>query len=204
MFSSLASVPWVTCCTRCRRVASLRKAQPDWRIDWAVDERWVPLLRAEAGDAPVTSNLHIIPTRAWSRSPLSPATFGSIRTLRRDLRACRYDLALDLQGTIRSAVITKLAGATQSAGFADPRERAARRFYKQRIERAGTHVVEQNFGARGDSDAHQAQSRSAATYAAGRRRRECLGRRSCERAQGVRHRAGCGLGRKTVARRTLW
>lgn len=123
--------------------AALRRARPDWQMDWAVDARWAPLLVNSEGKGPVVNRVHIAPVKAWGNSPLSAKTFGSIRTLRRSLRAGAYDLAVDMQGTIRSAVIGRLAKAGVLAGYADPREAPAKRLYRVRIRRRGVHVVEQ-------------------------------------------------------------
>lgn len=124
-------------------VAALRRARPDWQIDWAIDERWAPLLVNRESSGPIVNNAHTAPVRAWGNSPLSPKTFGSIRTLRRALRSGAYDLAVDMQGTIRSAVIGHLAKAGKLAGYNDPRESAAKQLYRLRIPREGVHVVEQ-------------------------------------------------------------
>jgi heptosyltransferase I len=124
-------------------VAALRRAQSEWRIDWVVDERWAPLLVNSAGMGPVVDAIYRAPVKSWGASPLSPRTVGSIRTLRRELRAGRYDLAVDMQGTIRSAVIGRLANAGTLAGYDDPREAPAKRLYGVRIGRTGVHVVQQ-------------------------------------------------------------
>lgn len=123
--------------------AALRRACPDWQIDWAVDQRWAPLLVDSTGHSPVVTAVHTAPVKSWGSSPLSPRTFGSIRTLRRALRSSAYDLAVDMQGTIRSAVIGYLAKAGKLAGYDNPRESAAKRLYGLRIPRQGIHVVEQ-------------------------------------------------------------
>ena len=124
-------------------VAALRRAQPEWRIDWAVDERWAPLLVDSEGAGPVVDAIYQAPVKSWGASPLSPRTIGSIRTLRRELRAGQYDLCVDMQGTIRSAVIGRLANAGKLAGYDDPREAPAKRLYGVRIGREGVHVVSQ-------------------------------------------------------------
>jgi heptosyltransferase-1 len=124
-------------------VAALRRARPGWRIDWVVDERWVPLLVASNAPPPVVSAVIPVRTRAWNRSPLSPATFGALRALRRTLRAAQYDVVVDMQGTLRSAFIGRLSGANVRAGYDDPREKPARWMYTQRVTRTQPHIVDQ-------------------------------------------------------------
>ena len=49
----------------------------------------------------------------------------------RELRGARYDVALDLQGLVKSAVLARASGAARVVGFSPgyARERLARLFY---------------------------------------------------------------------------
>jgi heptosyltransferase I len=142
-------------------VAALRAAQPDWVIDWVVDTRWAALL-ADSGRGPVVNAVHIAPTKQWSAKPFSWATLKSVLGLRRDLRGARYDVVVDMQGTLRSAVIGWMAGAKGFVGYADPREAAAARFYKTKAVRRGVHVVEQGAALLGDACGIELKPRAAA------------------------------------------
>ena len=82
---------------------------------------------------------------------MSAGTLQSILRLRNVLRSERYDLAVDMQGTLRSGVIGRMAGARQLAGYSDPRERLAARLYSRRLRRTGTHVVEQGAALLGEA-----------------------------------------------------
>lgn len=124
-------------------VAALRKARPDWQIDWVVDPRWAALLVDARGIGPIVNRVHLAETRLWMKAPASLRTLRSILGLRKALRREHYDLVVDMQGTLRSGVIGWMAGAAQTVGYSDPREAAAAWFYSQRLERKGTHVVEQ-------------------------------------------------------------
>jgi heptosyltransferase I len=124
-------------------VAALRAERPDWGIDWVVDTRWAALLADGKKRGPVVNAVHLAPTKDWSRKPLSWATLKSVLGLRKKLRKAKYDLVVDMQGTLRSAVIGRMAGAKRFVGYADPRETVAAKFYKTKIERSGTHVVDQ-------------------------------------------------------------
>jgi len=125
-------------------VAALRHRWPEAEIDWAVDPRWAPLLVDQAGRGPVVSRVHLAETKVWSRKPFSWTTARSVMDLRKALAAGRYGHVVDVQGTLRSAVIGRLAGGEDLVGFADPREGAARLLYTRTLERQGAHVVEQN------------------------------------------------------------
>jgi heptosyltransferase-1 len=124
-------------------VAALRIARPEWQIDWVIDPRWAPLLVDAEGNGPIVNRVHLAETKLWSKAPASPATLRSILDLRRALRRERYDLVVDMQGTLRSAVIGWMIGTQQFAGYSDPRESLAARFYKKKLKRLGQHVIEQ-------------------------------------------------------------
>jgi heptosyltransferase-1 len=124
-------------------VTALKTARPDWEIDWVVTPNWSPLLVDGVGHGPVVRRAPLAETKQWSKAPASPATLRSIFELRRALRSESYDLAVDMQGTLRSAVIGRMSGAAKFVGYSDPREPLAARFYRTQIERRGRHVMEQ-------------------------------------------------------------
>ncbi len=145
-------------------VTALRLAHPEWEIGWVVEPRWQALLTAgnretrERGNEktgtegsgatdsaqPLVDRLHFAPARQWGKRPLSPRTLREIKSLRRELRACSYDAMLDFQGAVRSAAIGRMAGAGRVIGEFQPRERAARWLFSERISTGGAHVIEQD------------------------------------------------------------
>ena len=141
-------------------VTALRKAHPAWRIDWAVDPRWRPLLTSEPEDLtfepgegeltgrsetrPVVDRIHPVPAKNWGKRPFQRRTIAEIRGLRADLRACEYDAVLDLQGSIRSAVVARLSGCRRIVGELRPRETPAKWLFTERVETTGRHVIEQD------------------------------------------------------------
>ena len=137
-------------------VAALRMRHPDWRIGWAIEPKWSELLQADSEihdvawqssgrDArrPLIDLWSSVPTREWKRRPVSLPTFRDIAGLRRELRGDEYDLCVDMQGSIRSAMVGRMAGARVFAGPAEPREALAAWLYGQKIKVSATHVVEQ-------------------------------------------------------------
>jgi heptosyltransferase-1 len=133
-------------------VTALRIAHPSWVIDWVVQPQWRALLAAdERGDAephgvvqPLVDRIYLAPTKEWGRNLLSPKTLAGIRALRIALRAGHYDTVLDLQGAVRSAVVGRLAGCRRLVGEIEPRERAARLLFSERVPTKGVHVIEQD------------------------------------------------------------
>ncbi len=119
-------------------VTALRAALPDAHLGWAVEPRWRALLSPALVD-----QIHEIPTRDWKERPLSLRTLRQILALRRDFRAARYEIAIDLQGSLRSAFLARLSGAPQVFGPAAPRETPARTFYTRRVALHQPSVIQQ-------------------------------------------------------------
>jgi len=130
-------------------VTALRHAHPEWAIDWVVEPRWQALFAAEDSlgrvvSQPLVDRIHFAPTKEWRTAPFSEKTLREIKLLRRTLRAGEYDAVLDLQGAIRSAVVGRMAHCRRLIGEAEPRERAARWLYSERVATRGKHVIEQD------------------------------------------------------------
>jgi len=102
-------------------VTYLRKAAPKAEIHWAVDTRFAELLEGNPGIAKVVP----LPIREWKGRLGSPATWREAIRAAGLLRGGKYDLAIDLQGNIKSGVVTYLTGAPLRYGF--PRETARER-----------------------------------------------------------------------------
>lgn len=125
--------------------AAMRNAHPEWSIGWVIEPRWCPLLRATTknGSHTVVNRVYLAETQLWKKKPFSPLTLSSIANLRRQMRQQRFDLCVDMQGSIRSAIIGRMASASDLAGPAEPREAHARWLYTRKVQTAATHVVEQ-------------------------------------------------------------
>jgi heptosyltransferase-1 len=93
---------------------------------------------------PLIDRLHFASTKEWRKAPFSSQTLHEIKVLRAALRARKYDAVIDLQGAIRSAVVARLAGGRRLIGEAEPRERAARWLFTERVPTRGAHVIEQD------------------------------------------------------------
>lgn len=132
-------------------VAAWKRLHPESGVGWAIDPRWRALLEDGEGRRPVVDAVHLVRTREWKARPISRATMRSLVALRAELRAGRYDVCVDLQGSMRSAVIGKLVGARVFAGAVRPRERPARFLYDRAYAPRSRHVVEQATELLGDA-----------------------------------------------------
>lgn len=116
--------------------AAIRAARPGASIDWVVDAKHVGVVDLLEGLDRVV---------VW-QGPLIRGDRGVLAALA-TLRAARYDVALDLQGLLKSAVLARLTGAARVVGFAAStlREPAARWFHTEHVITTNDgHVVEKN------------------------------------------------------------
>jgi heptosyltransferase I len=129
-------------------VAALRAQLPECHLGWVIEPKWAPLLQSGAPSVPrspampLVDVVHTANARGWARQPFAASTWRAMRRLRQELRAERYDLAIDLQGAVRSALIGRASGAPL-VGEAEPRERPAKWFFQRRVATSGIHVIEQ-------------------------------------------------------------
>lgn len=137
-------------------VTALRERHPEWMIGWAIEPAWRELLLAESevhdvawktsgrdSRRPLVDLWTSVPTKQWKRRPVSLSTLRDIKALRRELLGDRYDLCVDMQGSIRSAIVGRMAGAREFVGPAEPREAPAAWLYRRKAGLRATHVVEQ-------------------------------------------------------------
>ena len=113
--------------------AALRRAFPEARIDWVVDAR-----HAAFADLIVPVDRIIV---------LEKPSVTAWLTLVRRLRPAQYDVALDFQGLMKSAVIARASGARRVVGFSiwHLREKSARPFYSEvDASEHPAHVIQKN------------------------------------------------------------
>jgi heptosyltransferase I len=131
---------------------ALRDAFPRAQIGWLIEERWAELLCApgtprrgpRSSQRPLADWVHTVDLRAWRKSLFTIPTLQHIARVWNDVRSVKYDVAVDLQGAIRSAVLARWSGARMVYGAAEPRESPASLWYTRRVVAHGAHVIEQN------------------------------------------------------------
>ena len=126
--------------------SALRRRWPDARLSWIVEERESVLLR----DHPWIDEVIAVDSRRWRRARGAAALVATGREMRdvlRRLRAARFDVAVDVQGLLKSGVLTGATGAPLRIGFARARLREPLNalFTTRRVDPppAVRHVVEQ-------------------------------------------------------------
>ena len=133
-------------------VHALREAFPQAHIGWLIEERWAELLCAPGSPRrgmrsalrPLVDEVHAVSLKAWGKSPLAISTLQRAATVWNDVRDAGYDVAVDLQGAMRSALLARLSRARVVYGAAEPRESPASLWYTRKVVAHGQHVIEQN------------------------------------------------------------
>jgi heptosyltransferase-1 len=131
---------------------ALRDAFPEAKIGWLIEERWAELLCAPGAprrgprsvQRPLVDWVHTVNLKGWRKSLFEIPTIEKIVRVWNDVRAARYQVAVDLQGAIRSAVLARWSGAPVVYGAAVPRESPASLWYTRQVGARGNHVIEQS------------------------------------------------------------
>ncbi len=96
---------------------ALREAFPQGRITWLVERGFSPLLTGHPALDEVWAVPRVRLTQGWSA-----ANLGELGRLVRRLRSQEFDLVIDLQGLLKSAVWAALARSPRKVGYDRTRE----------------------------------------------------------------------------------
>lgn len=112
-------------------VASLKHSFPHSRLSWAIRPRWMPLLEGN----PFLDEV----------IPLDRTFAGAAKAWRR-LRQERFDLAVDFQGLVQSALVAAAARPDRIVGYhrSQAWERLAALFYSTGVVTGSAHIVDRN------------------------------------------------------------
>ncbi|UOS62465.1 lipopolysaccharide heptosyltransferase I [Helicobacter pylori] len=110
------------------------------QIEWFVDERFSAILE----HSPYIDKLHPIALKS------TLTTFNPLKIFKlfKSLRAYEYDIVIDMQGLIKSALITQMLKAPKKVGFdyASAREGLSAFFYSQKVSIAYNEpILKRNF-----------------------------------------------------------
>jgi len=120
--------------------AALKRAFPHLQIGWIAEDRHAGVL----ADSPRIDRLHIIPHRVLREHPFGHMAWQTVLRLARELRAERYQVALDLQGLLKSAIWGVLGGIPLRYGAHRMRELTPLLLRRIPIpDRPDRHVVQQ-------------------------------------------------------------
>ncbi|MFP6274248.1 lipopolysaccharide heptosyltransferase I [Helicobacter pylori] len=121
-------------------LAAIKERFANAQIEWFVDERFGAILE----HSPYIDKLHPIALKS-ALTTLNPL---KIFKLFKSLRAYEYDIVIDMQGLIKSALITQMLKAPKKVGFdyASAREGLSAFFYSQKVSIAYDEpILKRNF-----------------------------------------------------------
>lgn len=126
---------------------ALRRALPGAHLTWVVEAREYAILR----DHPDLDAVVPVDTRLWRRLIWSPSgtreVLSKVARLRERIRRVSFDVAIDLQGLLKSGLLTAYTGAPMRIGFSAGRcrERWNALFTNRHVTppASARHVVEQ-------------------------------------------------------------
>lgn len=123
-------------------VSDLRRIWPEVAIDWVVEEGFAALPRLHPGVREVIP----VAIRRWRKKLPQRETWRELRGFVRTLRQTHYDLVIDTQGLLKSALITRMAHGLRCGYSAEvARERWAAWAYDCRYTiPTNAHAVERN------------------------------------------------------------
>lgn len=105
--------------------ARIKEFLPDCKLTWLVE----PAARDLVSGNPAVDEVLVFPRKTWLKDLKSPlkafSTPPSVLSFFADLRRRKFDLAIDAQGLLKSAVPAYLSGAPRRLGFAGTREGAS-------------------------------------------------------------------------------
>jgi heptosyltransferase-1 len=123
--------------------AALKRHRPETRVTWVAEAREATLLAGH----PDLDEVIIADTRGWRRGRAPISALHDMGVLTRRLRARAFDVVLDLQGLVKSGLLTALTRAPRRIGFAREfrREALGGLFINERVRPSATarHAVEQ-------------------------------------------------------------
>ncbi|MER8660078.1 lipopolysaccharide heptosyltransferase I [Mesorhizobium sp. M1148] len=110
-------------------VEDARRKRPDIAFYWCVEEAFAGIVALH----PAIAKIHTVAIRRWRKHLFNAGTWREATSLRRALQAGEYDLVIDAQGLLKSALVAKQAAA-RIAGFdrASAREPSATLFYQRK------------------------------------------------------------------------
>lgn len=128
-------------------VSPLKASFPGSKIHWLVEKPYAAIVACHKDvDEVIAWDRGSLGSGVWHRGKRDTFSNGHLELVRALRKG--YDLAIDIQGLLKSGVWMGLARARRKIGFRDPRERWNRFFTKEKYERAsmGTHAVEHYLG----------------------------------------------------------
>ena len=121
-------------------VSLLAKLRPEAEIDWVVAPAFAEIVKLH----PAVNRVILFPRKDLGKIS---SFFPALRKFTKEIRQQNYTAVLDLQGLIRSGLISSLAKTKMIAGPKIPKEKIVSIFYKKKIDSGSPeiHAVRRNY-----------------------------------------------------------
>lgn len=121
---------------------SLRQAFPHAKLTWMVRKEFAPLLESTEG----LDEILLFDRKGMGHWFYNPKSFRILMDFWKRLRNGRFDLVLDLQGLLRSAIFSRMTGCLDRVGLKEAREMAGW-FYTRTVEQpnGSGHILDYYF-----------------------------------------------------------
>jgi len=123
-------------------VSDIHRQFPLAKIDWLVEENYGFIPRMH----PAVNEVIPVALRRWRKRLFNPKTWREIGALRKRLKSVKYDVVIDTQGLVKSALLTRwAAGPSFGQDRQSAREPLAARLYTHALPISRElHAVERN------------------------------------------------------------
>jgi len=124
-------------------LAAIKRHLPEARVSWVAEQRSAEILRGNS----LIDDLIEVDTHSFKGGKTIENILIEMSRQARLIRRSKYDVAIDLQGLIKSAVATQVSAAKERWGFDKKgmREPAGRIFYTDTVKtEPKTHVIRKN------------------------------------------------------------
>ncbi len=116
-------------------LSMLRDSFPNAKIGWAIDTELAPMVEGH----PALDYLHRCSRKSWSQALLRPdrwpAAVRDFRAFVDEVRTVGYDVSIDAQGLLKTALLPVLAGIKRRIGYKHGREFSGIFYTEQHVRR---------------------------------------------------------------------
>lgn len=90
-------------------IADIRAYHPEIQIDWLVEESFADIPKLH----PAVNRVIPVAIRRWRKNLFNKKTWQEIGAVKQQLALAHYDVALDTQGLLKSALLTRFSNSTK-------------------------------------------------------------------------------------------
>lgn len=94
-------------------IADIKKQHPNAKIDWVVEENFAEIPAMH----PDVNKVIKVAIRRWRKSFFAKSTWQEFKNFKQQLQSQQYDVVIDMQGLLKSALLTDLSNSKNKCGY---------------------------------------------------------------------------------------